>query len=129
MDQFGAGVSIYLGATNQDLCPVGAMLPYLALRGKSNGPLFKHQDGTPLTKAEFVGKFRETVRSLGYDEGSYAGHSFRIRAAMAAAAAGIEDSVIKLLGRWESEAFQRYIKTPRSELARLSMQLLGKKNF
>ena len=126
-DQFGTGVRVYLGATNQDLCPVGAMLSYLALRGQSSGPLFRCQDGSPLTKQGFVGKFRQALRSLGYEEDRYAGHSFRIGAATAAAAAGVEDSTIKLLGRWESDAFQRYIRTPRNELALLSVQLLGKK--
>ena len=47
----------------------------------------------------------------------------------AAAAAGVEDSTIKLLGRWENDASQRCIKTPQSdsELASLSGQLLGKR--
>ena len=127
MDQFGTGVRVYLRATNQDLCPVGAMLSYLALRGQSRDPLFRCQDGSPLTKQGFAGKFRQALRSLGYEEGCYAGHSFRIGAVTAAAAAGVEDSTIKLLGCWKSDAFQRYIKTPQSELASLSGQLLGKR--
>ena len=46
----------------------------------------------------------------------------------AAAAAGVEDSTIKLLGRWENDASQRCINlTPQSELASLSGQLLGKR--
>ena len=127
IDQFGTGMRVYLGVTYQNLCPVGAMLSYLALRGQSSGPLFRCQDGSPLTKQGFVGKFRQALRSLGYEEGCYAGHSFRIGAATATAVAGVEDSTIKLFGRWESDAFQRYIKTPRSELASLSGQLLGKR--
>ena len=46
--------------------------------------------------------------------------SFRIGAATAAAQAGVEDSVIQLLGRWSSAAFLAYIRTPREDLARYS---------
>ena len=45
------------------------------------------------------------------------GHSFRIGAATAAARRGIEDSVIKILGRWESAAYQQFVKIPRDQLA------------
>ena len=39
-DQFGQGSKIYLGRTKNDLCPVAAILAYLALRGNIQGPLF-----------------------------------------------------------------------------------------
>ena len=32
-DQLGRGVDIYLGRTDEDLCPVAALLAYLAVRG------------------------------------------------------------------------------------------------
>jgi len=33
------------------------------------------------------------------------------------------DNQIKMLGRWQSDAYQCYIKTPREELAKLSKKL------
>ena len=41
------------------------------------------------------------------DQRKYCGHSLRIGAVTPAAVRGIEDSVIKTLGRWESTAFCR----------------------
>ena len=40
-------------------------------------------------------------------------------------AAGLEDSVIQSLGRWNSTAFHRYIHTPREQLAGYSRALAG----
>ena len=38
-DPFRRGVSIYLGTTENNLCPVKGILPYLAMRGSCSGPL------------------------------------------------------------------------------------------
>ncbi len=123
-DQFGQGVTVCLGATGRDICPVGSLLAYLAIRGNTAGPLFQWSNGNALTKDEFVAKFRTVLRSAGFDEGAYAGHSFRIGAATTAANNGFEDTVIKMLGRWQSNAFQTYIRTPNATLALLSSKLL-----
>ena len=48
-DQFSQGVNIFLGRTGLDLCPVSALLAYLAVRGSEPGPLFKLSDGLGVT--------------------------------------------------------------------------------
>ena len=53
-DPFGARVNLYLGRTGDTLCPVGAVLGYLAIRPSTPGPLFHFQDGTPLSRAHLV---------------------------------------------------------------------------
>lgn len=116
-DQMRQGISVFIGSTGDDLCPVAALAAYLAIRGQSQGPLFRFANLAPLTKDKFTSTIRKALESIGLDPTSYAGHSFRIGAATTAADKGIEDSTIKALGRWKSEAFQAYIKIPRARLA------------
>lgn len=123
-DQFGRGVDIYLGATGDELCPVAALLAYLAVRGGEDGPLFRFRDCRALTREVFVDKVRSALSILGYDASTYAGHSFRIGAATTAAGKGIEDSVIKMLGRWESSAYQLYVRSSREMLSSISRRLV-----
>lgn len=124
-DQAGRGVDVFLGRVDSPFCPVAAVLSYMALRGPREGPFFLAADGSPLTKSVFVAALRELLRSCGLDPSSYSGHSFRIGAATTAALAGVEDSTIKSLGRWSSNAFQIYLRTPRSELATVSARLVS----
>ena len=119
-DQERKGVSIFIGKTGDDLCPVAALTSYLAVRGSADGPLFQFKDRSPLTKDKLVHHVRAALSSIGYDPTHYAGHSFRIGAASTAAERGVEDSTIKALGRWKSEAFQTYIKMPRDKLASIA---------
>ena len=123
-DPFRKGVSIYLGRTQSDLCPIVAILAYIAVRPAGSGPLFVFQDGSFLTRDRLVAAVRRALSSAGMDTRGYSGHSFRIGAATTAALVGIEDSTIKMLGRWESAAYQRYLCTPRETLAAISARLV-----
>ena len=116
-DPFRQGVNLFLGRTGTSLCPASAIISYLSARGMSPGPLFRFQDSRPLTRQRFVDAVRDGLHKIGIDKDKYCGHSFRIGAATTAAAKGMEDSVIKTLGRWESLAYLRYVKIPRAELA------------
>ena len=118
-----SGVDVFLGRTDDDLCPVSALLAYLVVRGVTPGPLFRFQDGRFLTKQLFIERVRIGLDTLGLSSSDYAGHRFRIGAATTAAERGVEDSLIKMLGRWESSAYQIYIKTPREVLAGISRRL------
>ena len=48
-DQFGKGIDVYLTQTGASLCPVSALMAYLILRGPEEGPLFRRENGQPLT--------------------------------------------------------------------------------
>ena len=122
-DPFRRGVDVYLGRTDSDLCPVGALLAYLVRRGWESGPLFRHNDGRPLSRTTLVLRIRQALTSQGVRAGSFSGHSFRIGAASTAAARGLEDSTIRTLGRWKSDAYQRYIRLRPEEIAAFSRNL------
>ena len=119
-DPFRKGVQIFLG----HLCPVAALLAYVAIRGKQPGPLFCFASGAYLTRDRFVQEVRKALSAVGLDQSKYAGHSFHIGPATTAAAVGIEDSTIKTLGRWESAAYQLYVKLPREVLTSISSKLV-----
>ena len=48
------GVSVYLGRTDNDLCPVAAVTAYLAVRGRGPGPFFRLEGGAPLSRELLV---------------------------------------------------------------------------
>ena len=116
-DPFRKGVNLFLGRTSVDLCPVESLLNYLVVRGSKDGPLFIFKDGCPLTRQRSVTALREVLQVAGVDQSKYSGHSFRIGAATTAATRGMEDSIIKTLGRWNS---MQNVKILREQLAAYS---------
>jgi hypothetical protein len=122
-DQLGRGIDVVMGKTGLDLCPVAAVLGYIALRGNRSGLFLLTTEKVPLSKSDFIGKFRAILGRIGLPAEDYAGHSFIIGAATSAALVGAEDSTIQLLGWWQSAAFLRYNNTPHEHLASISLTL------
>ena len=50
IDPFRRGVNVCLGRSDNDMCPVAALLSYVARRGIAPGPLFRFEDQFPLTR-------------------------------------------------------------------------------
>ena len=117
------GYQVVLGITNDDLCPVAALLTYLGQRGDKPGALFQWRDGTPLSKTKFVEAVRQAMSAAHLPAQDYAGHSFRIGAATTAAMAGVQDSTIQTLGRWKSASYLLYVRMDPRQLASLSSSL------
>lgn len=115
-DSFRAGQSLVVARCPSLLCPVSAMQQYFLLAKPRSGPLFYFQSGRYLTRSSVTHLLRDSARSAGLPHESLKGHSFRIGAASAAAAAGLPDWLIKVLGRWSSDCYQLYTCTPESVL-------------
>ena len=125
-DQFRKGTSVSLGATGAELCPVAAILDYLQARGGAPGPLFINTDGSPLRRKQFVLRVQAALTQAGVKGEHFNGHSFRIGAATSASQAGVAESTIKVLGRWQSMAYQGYIRPATPALAGISKKMVQK---
>ena len=109
-DQFKKGAQIYLGKTTHAICPVRALVHYLTRQGSAPGPLFLFSDNKWLTRGAFSTALNRALEELKMDPSKYNTHSFRIGAATSAKQAGVSDSHLKVLGRWKSDAYKKYIR-------------------
>ena len=100
-------------------------MKYLIVWGKQNGPLFLYPDGTKLTRPIFASALAAMLRKLNINPRHYNTHSFRIGAATSANQAGMSPLQIKALGRWRSEAYQRYIRLSPNQLASMTKSLIS----
>jgi len=121
-DPFRKGCLIHIGVGRHPLCAVHALMTYLALRGDAPGPLFLFQSGQPLSRSVLTDWLRQIMVSARIP-GNFSSHSFRIGAATVAARNGVPDHLIQSMGRWSSNAYQLYIRTPSDALAALSKKL------
>ena len=125
-EQFNRGTAIYIGKTGLDICPIRAILQYLANRTTNrNGSLFVHQDRSLLSRAQFIHLLKEALSIQGVDHRRYTGHSFCIGTATTAAQSGVPDHLIKALSKWKSEAYQIYIQMHPGTLAAVSSSLVS----
>ena len=105
------------------------MVTYLTEQGQTMeaAPLFMFTSSKPLTRNSCLKHLHHALERIGYDSKNFNTHSFRIGAATSASHAGVSTSVIKVLGRWRSDAYRRYtcsyghaIKVAAAKLANLA---------
>ena len=90
--------------------PARFLSEFVQARGNFSAPLFSFIDGSPLLRNEFDSSLKRLLQFCGFHTDSFKGHSFRIGAATAAALRGESDAQIRVAGRWNSDAFRRYIR-------------------
>ena len=101
----------YLVISSQStFCPAKILLQFLSARGDSQGALFIQDDGSPVSRSWFSAQLSSAIKLCGLNPSVYKGHSFRIGAASHAAERGMSDTQIRILGRWKSNAFLKYIR-------------------
>ena len=124
-DQYGHGHDIYIPKIAGKLCPFAAMVTYLKERRRPvrATPLFVFSSGKTLSRISFLKHLRSALKKIGCNPNNFNTHSFRIGAATSASHAGISTSVIKVLGRWRSDAYQRYTRSHRHTIKKAATKL------
>lgn len=116
-DKRNSGFHVTVGCSNHRICCFCAMKAFRDWKVEQkcqlgpNEPFFAMY-GAMLTKDVFQKETRLKIALIGMNPKDYSGHSFRSGSATTAAMAGLTDWEIKLLGRWTSDAYQRYIRAP-----------------
>ena len=105
-DPFRIGHIIRISSTSALLCPVTAMRSYLRSLPSDKLPLFRLDNGVFLTRRHIMLLLRQALPNIG----NISTHSFRIGGASAALSAGASDALIKILGRWSSDSYVRYLR-------------------
>lgn len=101
-------------------CPVQALQRYLFAPSSSlsaSSFLFTLADGSPLSRPWMLEKTQRVLAAAGLSDSRFRSVSWRGGGALSARRAGISDSVIKALGRWQSNAFMYYLPVESADLA------------
>lgn len=128
-DHLNQGFSVYIAATTKPVCGMSAVLNMLTHRRAlglpclPESPLFLLSNGQALSRTMLIYHTKVTLARLGYDSSMYSGHSFRAGSATTAAINGLPEWQIKLLGRWKSNCYQMYIRTPVTTVLEFSSKL------
>ena len=117
-DPFRQGHTITIAKSSSPICSVMAMKDYLfQAQPTSSQPLFTFiQPQQWLTQNNLTTELRSILQHCGLPAHNFYSHSFRIGAATTAAKAGLPPWLIKVLGRWSSDCYERYIRTPKSTI-------------
>ena len=102
IDPFCSGIFMFIGKNSSDLCPVAATVNYLGVWHKKQGPPVSLCIWPLATWWERLWQQWDALGMAGIECSRYSGYSFWIGVATTAAAREIEDSIIKMLGRWKS---------------------------
>lgn len=114
----GDVVEVWEVKENEDLDPVLALKQYLKLRSDALGPaedcpVFLHQDGSQLTKAEMNKDLKQLLSqypSIASPRDMFSGHSFRAGLSTLLTSLGFTEEQIKNWGRWSSSSFLAYVQ-------------------
>jgi integrase len=119
-DPFRHGVTLTISPAPSAACPLAAIQNLRALtQFDPLHPLFVRPNNQPFSRDYVVRCLRLCLTHQGIT-GHYSGHSFRRGAATSARLAGLTDHEIQLLGRWQSDAYKRYIEVHPDQLLAIS---------
>ena len=111
IDPKGGGTPVLIARNPEvEYCPVTWLLRHLVTIQNDTDPIWVWpSSGHLITRDTFIRKLRFHLDRIGEDGSEFAGHSMRRGAAFSARRAGLPDSMIKILGRWNSDCFRQYL--------------------
>jgi len=106
---------VFLRAGGKLIDAVMEVLLYLEMDPVEPGmekhtPLFRHASGEAFRREEVAAVVKRLMASIGLDPNRFGAHSLRIGGATAALAAGIQPTLIRVLGRWSSDIYEIYCR-------------------
>ena len=115
----GAGQTAFVGES----ATVAMMDTYIKKRAatSTNDILFVFANGTPLTRDKLLHLCRRWLQSIPVPP--HRSVSFRAGGATSLNEAGVAAHTIKVLGRWESSAYERYVRQTEQQLLQQSSRL------
>ena len=111
-DNLRKGATNCLAKSGSSICPYAAFFRFISNSPDAQGPLFCFTNGTFLTRQILTSIINQLLQATEYKDAHFTSHCFRIGAATSAAANNLPDWLIKALGRWSSDSYQTYIRTP-----------------
>jgi hypothetical protein len=119
------GADVFICRQSDISDPISALLAHLASNAiPPDYPLFSYKNSRghiALTKRKFLSRCNDIWRHLQFPTAS--GHCFRIGGTTELLIRGVSPEVIRVLGRWSSDSFYRYWRSP-EVLAPLHTELL-----
>ena len=114
-DKTGKAVIVEVFESTGSLGPVKAFERWRSRTVAELGyPLFREQCGTPLTGRKLNSWLKRLLSPyVDYSKKKITSHSFRIGLATTLGTLGFSDSDIKQAGRWNSNAYELYMRQPR----------------
>ena len=91
-------------------CPKKALLEFLIARQSAPGPLFVGQKGEHLSRYLVQKTLKKSLTRIGCDATRFNTHSFRVGRASDLATQGVSEQIIRETGRWNSNAFMKYLR-------------------
>ena len=124
-DPFRQGHTLTTAKSSSPICSVIAMKDYLLqAQLTSSQPLFAFiRPKQWLTRNNLTTELRTVLQQCGLPANNLYSHSFCIGAATTAAKAGLPPWLIKVLGRWSSDCYERYIRTPKCTILKVTRLL------
>ena len=126
-DPFRQTSTITIASSQSNVCAVATTRDFLLQTPNSfpQSPMFQFKDGTPLSRRTLASNLHTLLELCGLQPNNYNTHSFRIGAATTAAAAGLPAWLIKILGRWRSDSYERYIHLPQATILQVPTTMVA----